>query len=45
MLAGWVMIEDALLEMVSLTDADREQARETLLACIADVLAPALGDG
>lgn len=45
MLAGWVMIEDALLEMVGLTDADREQARETLLACIADVLAPALGDG
>jgi len=45
MLAGWVMIEDALLEMVGLTDADREQGRETLLACIADVLAPALGDG
>lgn len=39
---GWVLVEDALLEIVGLTPGDRDRAREVLLASIRDVVAPSL---
>lgn len=37
---GWVLLEDELLEVVGLTPADREEARETLLRSFAAVIGP-----
>ena len=41
MLNGWVLLEDPLLEIVGLSAADRERAREVLVESIRRVLAPA----
>lgn len=38
MLNGWALIEDALLEVVGLTDGDRQQAREVLFSSLGLVL-------
>lgn len=42
MTCGWVLVEDALLEIVGLTPGDRDHAREVLLAAIRDVVAQSL---
>jgi len=39
---GWILLEDQLLEVVGLTPADLEEARETLLRSFAAVIGPLL---